>query len=131
MPDKAVYDTRFFIDLFYTKDQDTLRQLKEELRSNPQRLVSTVTIYETHRINQRREGKTVATIRSETIRRDFTVIPLDYQLSVHAAQIGEQHRIPLADSVIAVTALHHKAHVVTDDPHFNEVKGLRTRWPVR
>ena len=105
MPGKAVYDTRFFIDLFYSTNQSTLTQLKEELRINPRRLVSVVTIYETHRLNQRREGKTVATLRSETIQRDFTVIPLDYAISVHAAQIGEQYRTPLADSVIAATAL--------------------------
>ena len=131
MTGKAVYDTRFFIDLFYSTNQSTLRQLKEELRTNPHRLVSTVTIYETYRINQRREGKTVATLRSDTIQRDFNVIPLDYQISVHAAQIAEQHRTPLADSVIAATALRHNATVVTDDPHFSQIKGIKTRWPTR
>ena len=131
MPRKAVYDTRFFIDLFYSTSQSTLTQLKEELRLNPRRLVSVVTIYETHRLNQRREGKTVATLRSETIQRDFSVIPLDYGLSIHAAQIAEQHRIPLADSVIAATALHHNAPVVTDDPHFALIEDVKTRWPIR
>ena len=131
MPRKAVYDTRFFIDLFYSSDPTILRQLKEELRLNSQRLVSAVTIYEVYRINQIREGKTVATLRSETIQRDFTVIPLDYAISVQAAQIGEQYRIPLADCVIAATALNHNAPVVTDDPHFNMITGLKTRWPIR
>lgn len=131
MPRKAVYDTRFFIDLFYSTNQSTLTQLKEELRLNPRRLVSVVTVYETHRLNQRREGKTVATLRSETIQRDFSVIPLDYELSIHAAQIAEQHRIPLADSVIAATALHHNVPVVTDDPHFALIEDVKTRWPIR
>ena len=131
MPGKAVYDTRFFIDLFYSSDPTILRQLKEELRLNSQRLVSAVTIYEVHRINQSREGKTVATLRSETIQRDFTVIPLDYSISIHAAQIGEQYRTPLADSVIAATALNHNAPIVTDDPHFNMITGLKTRWTIR
>lgn len=131
MTGKAVYDTRFLIDLFYTKDQDILKRLKEELRLNPRRLISPVTIYEIYRLTQRREGKTVATLRSEAIRRDFTVIPLDYEISVQAAQIGELHRIPLADSVIAATAIRHNAPVVTDDPHFNQIEGLKTRWPVR
>ena len=131
MPGKAVYDTRFFIDLFYSSDPTILRQLKEELRLYSQRLVSAVTIYEVHRINQSREGKIVATLRSETIQRDFTVIPLDYSISIHAAQIGEQYRTPLADSVIAATALNHNAPIVTDDPHFNMITGLKTRWPIR
>jgi len=131
MPQRAVYDTRFFIDLFYSTNQSTLTQLREELRLNPRRLVSVVTIYETHRLNQRREGKTVATLRSETIQRDFSVIPLTYELSIYAAQIAEQYRIPLADSVIAATAIHHNAPVVTDDPHFALVEDVKTRWPIR
>ena len=131
MPGKAVYDTRFFIELFYQKDPSLLNQLKEELRLNPQRLVSPVTVYELHRINQAREGKTIATLRSETIQRDFTIIPLDYPLSINAAQIGQQHKTPLADSVIAATALQHNVPVVTDDPHFKLIKGLKTRWPIR
>ena len=128
---QAVYDTRFFIDLFYSSNQSTLTKLKEELRLNPRRLVSVVTIYETHRINQSREGKTVAILRSETIQRDFSVIPLNYELSIHAAQLAEQHRVPLADSVIAATALHHNVPVVTDDPHFALIQDLKTRWPIR
>jgi len=131
MTGKAVYDTRFFIDLFYTHDPSKLKQLKEELRIHPEPMVSTVTIYETFRINQRREGRIVAALRSETIQRDFSVIPLDYGLSIKAAQIAEQHRTPLADSVIAATALQYNATVVTDDPHFGRIKNLKTRWPIR
>ncbi len=131
MTGKSIYDTRFFIEFFYTHDPSKIKQLKEELRKKPERLISPVTIYETFRINQRREGKTVATLRSEAIQRDFSLISLDYELSVQAAKIGEQHRIPLADSVIAATALQHNATVITDDPHFSQIKNLKTRWPIR
>lgn len=131
MPGKALYDTRFFIELFYQKNPVLLNQLKEELRLNQQRLVSTVTIYEQHRIDIHREGKTVANLRSEAIQRDFIVIPLDYSISIKAAQIGEQYRTPLADSVIAAIAIQHNIPVVSDDPHFKQVKDLKTRWPIR
>ena len=131
MPTPAVYDTRFFIELFYQKDQTKLNQLKEELKHTTDRFVSTVTVYETHRINQSRDGKTVAYLRSEAINRSFTVIPLDYDLSIQAAEIAEKHRTPLADSVIAATSQNLHAPVVTDDPHFNMIKDLKTRWPIR
>lgn len=130
MPNQAVYDTRFFIELFYQKDQPKLNQLKEELRHTRDRFVSVVTVYETHRINQSREGKTVAGLRSDTINRSFTVVPLDYDSSIQAAEIAEKHRTPLADSVIAATALSLHAPVVTDDPHFQTIHGVKTRWPI-
>jgi len=36
--------------------------------------------------------------------------------------------LPMADCVIAATALRLGARVVTDDPRFAKVKGLRTTW---
>lgn len=129
MPERAVYDTRFFIDYFYSDDAGYLKQLKQELRNTRERLVSTVTIYETYSINQQREGRDVANLRSETIRRDFTVIPLTYDISVEAARTGAQQNIPIANCVIAATATEYTAPVVTDDPHFKEIKDIRTRWP--
>ena len=32
------------------------------------------------------------------------------------------------DSVIAVTAQIHGCPVVSDDPHFQEIEGIKTRW---
>lgn len=128
---KALYDTRFFIELFYQKDPAKLNQLKETLRIHQQRLVSTVTIYEQHRIDIHREGKTVANLRSQTIQRDFTIIPLDYQTSIEAAQISERYRTPLADSVLAAIAYQNNVPIVSDDPHFKQIKGIKTRWPIR
>jgi predicted nucleic acid-binding protein len=131
MPNKAIYDTRFFIELFYQKDPAKLNQLKEELRQTQRRHVSTVTIYEQHRIDIHLEGKTIANLRSEAIQRDFTVTPLDYTTSIKAAQISEQYRTPLADSVIAAHALQHNLPVVSDDPHFKQIKDLKTKWPLK
>lgn len=128
---KALYDTRFFIELFYQKDPTKHNQLKEELRINQQRHVSTVTIYEQHRIDIHREGKTVANLRSQTIKRDFTVIPLDSQTAIEAAQISEKYRTPMANSVIAAIAHQNNMPILSDDPHFKHIKGIKTRWPIR
>ncbi|MBS7645407.1 hypothetical protein KEJ44_05125 [Candidatus Bathyarchaeota archaeon] len=69
MPEKTIYDTRFFIEYFYSNNPEHLRRLKEEIRSVGDRMVSALTIHEIHRINLEREGRDVATLRSETIRR--------------------------------------------------------------
>ena len=128
MPRKSVYDTRFFIEYFYSGDAGFLRRLKEDLRVVKERMVSALTIHEIHRIDLEREGREVATVRSETIRRDFNVVDVDYEAAVRSAELRSGHRIPMADSVIAATAQIHGCPLVSDDPHFQGIEDLKTRW---
>ena len=50
-----------------------------------------------------------------------TVIDLDIELSLNAAKLGIQHKIPLADSIILATGIAHAATIWTQDADF---KGL-------
>ena len=128
MPERSVYDTRFFVEYFYSGDTELLRRLKEDLRAVRERMVSALTIHEIHRINLEREGREVATLRSETIRRDFNVVDVDYGTAVRSAELRNRYRIPMADSVIAATAQINGCPVVSDDRHFQEIEDLKTRW---
>ena len=128
MPERSLYDTRFFVEYFYSDDADFLRRLKEDLRAVRERMVSALTVHEIHRINLEREGREVAILRSETIRRDFNVVDVDYETAVRSAELRSRHRIPMADSVIAATAQIHGCPIVSDDPHFKEIQDLKTRW---
>jgi len=128
MPERSVYDTRFFVDYFYSSDSEFLRKLKEDLKSVRDRGVSVVTIHEIYRIDLEREGREVAKLRSETIRRDFDVVDMDYEMAIRSAELRSRYRIPMADSVIAATAQIHGCPVVSDDPHFQKIEGLKTRW---
>jgi len=128
MPLGSLFDTRFFVEYFYSSDSEFLRRLKEDLRTVGDRRVSVVTIHEIYRIDLEREGREVARLRSETIRRDFEVVEMGYEVAVRSAELRRGHRVPMADSVIAATALLHGCAVVSDDPHFRGMEGLRTRW---
>ncbi|MCK4583705.1 PIN domain-containing protein [Candidatus Bathyarchaeota archaeon] len=128
MPERSVYDTRFFVEYFYSGDSEFLSRLKEDLRSVRDRKVSVVTIHEVYRIDLEREGREVARLRSETIRRDFDVVDMDYETAIRSAELRSRHRIPMADSVIAATAQIHGCPIVSDDPHFQKIEGIKTRW---
>jgi PIN domain nuclease of toxin-antitoxin system len=128
MPKRSVYDTRFFVEYFYSGDANFLRKLKEDLRAVKKRMVSALTIHEIHRINLEREGREVAILRSEIIRRDFEVVDVNYEIAVKSAELRSKHRIPLADSVIVASAQIHRCSLVSDDPHFQKIEELRTRW---
>ncbi len=128
MPERSVYDTRFFVEYFYSGDSEFLSRLKEDLRSVRDRKVSVVTIHEVYRIDLEREGREVARLRSETIRRDFDVVDMDYETAIRSAELRSRHRIPIADSVIAAMARIRGCPVVSDDLHFQKIKGMKTRW---
>ena len=128
MPQRSVYDTRFFVEYFYSDDESVLTRLKEDLRSTRIRVVSVVTIHEIYKLVLEREGRDVAKLRGETIRRDFEVVGMDYELAIESAEIRRKYRIPLADSVILATAQRLGCQVVSDDPHFGKVTEVKTRW---
>ena len=127
MPQRSIYDTRFFVEYFYSENSESLKKLKEDLRSTRERMVSVITIHEIHRIDIEKEGKEVAAMRSETIRRDFKVLEVDYETAIKSAVLRTQHPVPMANSLIAATAELHKCVVVSDDPHFKTLD-IKTRW---
>ena len=128
MHERRLYDTRFFVEYFYSEDTELLRKLKEELRSVKERMVSSLTIHEIHRINLKREGKDVATLRSSTIRRDFQIINVDYETAVKSAELRSTNPMPMADSVIAASAQIYECTLFSDDTHFKEIQNLKTKW---
>ncbi|MGA3061382.1 MAG: PIN domain-containing protein [Candidatus Bathyarchaeia archaeon] len=128
MPDRVLYDTRFFVEYFYSENKELLRKLKEELRSVKERMVSTLTVHEMHRINLKKEGKDVANLRSDTIHRDFRVVDVDYETAIKSAELRSGHQIPMADSVIAAAAQIYRCSIFSDDAHFKEIQNLKTKW---
>lgn len=123
-----IYDTRFFAEYFYSPDQALVRKLKEELRLTNERMVSSLTVHEIHRIILKREGKEVATLRSVTIKRDFQVVDVDYSIAVKSAELRAKHPMPMADSVIAATAQINECTLFSDDAHFKNIENLKTVW---
>jgi predicted nucleic acid-binding protein len=53
------------------------------------------------------------------------VVPLDTTLSLSAARLGHELKLPLADSVILATARSHGAILWTQDSDFDGVDGVR------
>jgi predicted nucleic acid-binding protein len=128
MTTSRIYDTRFFAEYFYSPDQALVRKLKEELRLTNERLVSSLTVHEIHRIILKREGKEVAALRSLTINRDFQVVDVDYSIAIKSAELRAKHPMPMADSVIAATAQINECTLFSDDAHFKNVENLKTVW---
>jgi predicted nucleic acid-binding protein len=57
--------------------------------------------------------------------RQGTIVPIDEPLSLDAARLGVELRLPLADSLILATARAAGATVWTGDTHFEGLAGVR------
>jgi predicted nucleic acid-binding protein len=116
------------VEYFYSDNAELLIKLKQESKQVKDKMVSALTIHELYRINAKRNGREVATLRSHTIREEFTVINVDYTIAMQSADLRIKHSMPMADSIIAVTALIHECELVSDDAHFRGIPNLKTRW---
>jgi len=124
----SLYGTRFFFEHYYSGDEETLRRTRAELRRRDRKYVSSVTIHEVYKLTLEREGREVAKLRVSLIEKDFEVVPVDAELAKLSAELRHKYRVPMADSIIAATAKLLNLTCVTDDPHIQQMREIRTRW---
>ena len=130
MTRSSVYDTRFFFEYFYSPDKATAKALKANLQNTGEKLVSAITIHELHRLNLKKLDEETAKLRSSFIANEFKVVDVNYEIAISGAELSNRYRIPLADSVIAATALNAGCLLVSDDKHFKDIQDLNTTWPI-
>ncbi|MBC7130668.1 PIN domain-containing protein [Candidatus Bathyarchaeota archaeon] len=125
---KAVFDTRFFIEHYYSNDNTILQKTKEILRNTKQRYLSTITIHEIYALTMQREGRETAKLRTSLLEKDFKTIPVNTEIAKTSAEIRHKYKIAMADSIIAATAKTIKTPCITDDPHITAIKEIKTKW---
>ena len=75
-------------------------------------------------LQQRDEG---AALQAVAMMEQGRVIALDAAISLEAARIGVELRLPIADSIVLATARACDAVLWTQDAHFKEISGVRYR----
>ncbi|MGA2461098.1 MAG: PIN domain-containing protein [Candidatus Bathyarchaeia archaeon] len=124
-----VFDTRFLAEYFYSSDSEFIEKAKSFVSKNKDRYVSTLTIHETYLLSLRKEGRETARMRLQVLLDTFRTLDVNAEIAVAAAELRHGHKIPMADGVIAATCKSLQAKCVTDDPHFQELKEIKTVWP--
>lgn len=125
---KTVYDTRFFIEHYYSKNKETLQRIKRELIKTKQKYISTIVIHEVYKLTLEREGRETAILRTNLLEKDFKIININTTIAKSSAELRHRYRIPMADSIIAATSLSLNAICFTDDPHLKAIKEIKTKW---
>ncbi len=125
---KLVFDTRFFVEHFFSSDPRARLRAKEFVTGIKERYVSAVSLHELYLIELAKRGREVAMLRAQSIQDFFDVVGVDSQIAINAAELRNKYRIPMGDSLIAATCREIAAECVTDDPHFTKMKEVKTRW---
>ena len=125
---KAVYDTRFFIEHYYSKDKEALQRIKEEMRKSKKGYISAIVIHEVYQLTLKREGRETAILRTRLLEKDCKVVNIDTTIAKSSAELRHKYKIPMADSIIAATSLSINAVCFTDDPHLKAIKEIRAKW---
>jgi predicted nucleic acid-binding protein len=123
---KAVYDTRFFVDSFYSKDELLLKKIRAHRARK--RYVSAIVVHEVYNLAIKREGRETAKNQVAHIKEDFEVVPVDDQIAQISAELRHKYNLSMGDSMIAATAFMLKAACISDDPHFEQIKEIETTW---
>ena len=124
---KATYDTRFFVEFFYSKNQSQHKKLSEE-KNRKEKYISAIVIHELYKLSLAREGRETAKLRATLMKKDFQVVPVDDQIAQISAELRQKYNLSMGDSMIAATASLLKAVCISDDPHFKQIKEIETTW---
>ncbi|MGM0412592.1 MAG: type II toxin-antitoxin system VapC family toxin [Pseudomonadota bacterium] len=94
------------------------------IESPPELVVPTISLYEVFKrvLQQRGEGPA---LQAAALMQQGDIVELTEPLSLSAANLGVQHRLPLADSIIYATARAHEATLWTQDADFEGLPGVR------
>jgi predicted nucleic acid-binding protein len=120
----VLFDTRYFWAVFTSKNPEFLKKLRTIFDSSKITYASAISIYEVYKLTISQEDRTVAEIRVNSIKKEFTIIDVDPTIAEEAARISHRVKVPMADALIMATARKLRVPCATDDPHFTEVKRI-------
>ena len=124
---KAVYDTRIFMEYFNSKDSALLEKIGKE-KSRREKYVSAIVIHELYKLSLVNEGRETAKLKVAFLKQEFKIIPVDNQIAEISAELRQKYKLSMGDSIIAATALSLNAVCFSDDPHFSQIKEIKTVW---
>jgi len=90
---KTVYDTRFFIEHYYSREPSQLKKTKEAIRKVKERFVSAIVLHEIYWLTLEQEGQDTATMRSSLIEKDFKIVKVDAEIAKSSAYLRRKYHM--------------------------------------
>ena len=130
---KEVLDTRFLLTHFFSDQPLVLERARSrlrDLRRNGNGVLPTLVLTEFFDQVCRHAGSRQATQKCEALLMSgLDIHSLTPDIALAAGKIRCTNRdVPVADCIIAATAATLDGRVVSDDPHFARIRGIRVAW---
>jgi predicted nucleic acid-binding protein len=110
--------------LEYFADAPNASFFSRPLQKTADLIVPTVTIYEVFKVVLRQRNESDA-LQSVALMQQGSVIELTSNISIVAAKMSIDFRLPMADSIILATARTYGATIWTQDADLKELDGIR------
>ena len=110
--------------LEYFSDGSNSAFFATPLREAADLIVPTITIYEVFKVVCRQRNESDA-LQAIALMQQGRVVDLISNISIVAAKISVDHRLPMADSIILATARIYGATIWTQDSDFKAIEGVQ------
>ncbi len=132
---RAVLDTTFFVLHYFSNDADIQSKSREILRLcrrlGNKGVLPTIVLAEFYVQTAKRAGREEAKkLFKEMYNAGLDVVDMDVAIAERAANLRHkyQEKIPWGDCIVAASGLNNKADIIiSEDPHFDEIKEIKTR----
>lgn len=130
---KEVLDSRFLIEHFYSASTEMKQKTSKKLRELGQRkegLLPTIVISETVKIICEKVGREEAEVcYLSIVTSGLQIQELSTKIAKQAGLLKCQYKnIPMGDCIIASTAIINQARIISDDPHFDDIRETKRSW---
>jgi predicted nucleic acid-binding protein len=128
-----VVDSRFLMEYFFSKDDEFKSKASKRLALLVEKrigILPTIVLTETVRYVCEKRGAEEAAIRYlALIRSGLKVADLNGGIARDAGLLKCRHpNVPTGDCIVASVARANKAKILSDDKHFDEIKGTTRTW---
>lgn len=129
------FDTTFFVLHYFSREEELLSKTKRILYTSRKLgnkgLVPTIVLGELYALTHKKAGRDLAEKRfNEIINSGLSIVELSAEISKQAAIYRRKYeeKIHWGDCIIAATGALAKAEfIITEDPHFGEIKEVKAR----
>lgn len=110
--------------LEYLSDGKNSTAFSEPLQHKKDLIVPTIILYEVFKVILREKDENIALQVIATMQQS-RVVELTSEISIQAAKISFDKKIPMADSIILSTGYHYNALIWTQDADFKDIPGVK------
>jgi len=118
----AILDSSCWLEYFLNGKH--AEQYAPLIEGHAELLVPTIVLHEVFKVAMRASGEDSA-LAVAGVMQQHSVIPVDENVAMFSARLGQQHKLAMADSMILATTRIHDAELWTQDADFKSLENVK------